>query len=102
MDTDERKMSQRPRSHAALWCSGIAVGLFAAAAATLLLGSATGFWLLFASGFVVTVVSLGITSFELLAGYRGWPQTTALVVGGIVCLLTALFMAFLASGGAGT
>jgi hypothetical protein len=95
-------MRQRPRSHAAVWCSRIAVGLIAAAAATFVLGSATGLWLLVASGFLVAVVSLGITSFELLAGYRGWPQTTALVVGGIVCLLTALFMAFLASGGAGT
>ena len=83
-------------------CSLTAVVLLAFAPPMLLLDSGTAFWLLLAAAFVAGIVAVGVTVIELLAGYRGWPQTVSLTVAALLCLLLVLFMAFVAAGGAGT
>ncbi len=43
--------------------------------------------------FFVGMVGLGITTIEILAGYRGAPQKVSLVLGGVPCLLPVLYFA---------
>lgn len=96
-------MTQPPRSRAGLACSITAAGLGAIAyPLAFSLGSIAALWALVALTLIVGIIALGITAFELLAGYRGSPQTIALILASLSCFAPVLFVAFVASGGAGT
>jgi hypothetical protein len=93
----------QPRSRAGLWCAITAVGLLATApGVAVAFTSAALFWVLLLIGFVVGAVAVGITAIELLAGYRGRPQTASLIIACVAGSALILFFAWLAAGGQGT
>lgn len=97
-------MTQPPRSRAGLACAITAAGLGAVAyPIAFLLGSIAVLWAFVALTVIVGIVALGVTAVELLAGYRGLPQTLALGLASLSCFAPAPFVAaFVASGGAAT
>jgi len=68
----------------------------------LLLGSGSGFWVSVLLGVLVALAAAAITAVELLAGYRGWPQTTSLIIACLYVAFILLVYAWIAAGGAGT
>ena len=78
-------------------CSVTAAGLMALAVITSPLHSES--FILLLPAFFVGMVGLAITTIELLAGYRGTPQRTSLVLGGVSCLLPPLYFALVLGSG---